>query len=57
MLQVSILPLIKKKTRLISFESQPKKIVVVVVVVIGVVVVVAVHVVVVDPINLPLKFG
>ena len=46
-------------TRLISIESQPKKIVVVVVVVIGVVVVV-VHVVVVvipvvDPRNLPLK--
>ena len=39
-------------TRLISIESQPKKIVVVVVVVIGVVVVV-----VVDPRNLPLKFG
>ena len=49
------------KTRLISIESQPKKIVVVVVVVIGVVVVV-VHVVVVvvpvvDPRNIPLKFG
>ena len=49
------------KTRLISIESQPKKIVVVVVVVIGVVVVV-VHVVivvipVVDPRNLPLKLG
>ena len=51
-------------TRLISLESlesQPKKIVVVVVVVIGVVVVV-VHVVVVvspvvDPRNVPLKFG
>ena len=48
-------------TRLISIESQPKKIVVVVVVVIGVVVVV-VHVVVVvipvvDPRNIPLKFG
>ena len=48
-------------TRLISIESQPKKIVVVVVVIIGVVVVV-VHVVVVvipvvDPRNLPLKFG
>ena len=48
-------------TRLISIESQPKKIVVVVVVVIGVVVVV-VHVVVVvipvvDPRNLPLKLG
>ena len=40
-------------TRLISIESQPKKIVVVVVVVI---VVVVVHVVV-DPRNLPLKFG
>ena len=49
------------KTRLISIESQPKKIVVVVVVVIGVVVV-GVHVVVVvipvvDPRNIPLKFG
>jgi len=49
------------KTRLISIESQPKKIVVVVVVVIGVVVVV-IHVVVVvihvvDPRNIPLKFG
>ena len=49
------------ETRLISIESQPKKIVVVVVVVIGVVVVV-VHVVivvipVVDPRNLPLKLG
>ena len=48
-----------KKSRLISIESQPKKIVVVVV--IGVVVVV-VHVVVVvipvvDPRNIPLKFG
>ena len=48
-------------TRLISIESQPKKIVVVVVVVIGVVIVV-VHVVVVvipivDPRNIPLKFG
>ena len=50
-----------KETRLISIESQPKKIVVVVVVVIGVVVVV-VHVVVVvipvvDPRNIPLEFG
>ena len=44
-------------TRLISIDSQPKKIVVVVLVVIGVVVVIAVHVVVVDPINFPLKFG
>ena len=48
------------RTRLISIESQPKKIVVVVVVVIGVVVVV-VHVVVVvfpvvNPRNLALKF-
>ena len=43
-------------TRLISIESQPKKIAVVVVVAIGVVVVV-VHVVVVDPRNIPLKFG
>ena len=46
----------KLYTRLISIESQPKKIVVVVVVVIGVVGVV-VHVVVVDPRNIPLKFG
>ena len=48
------------KTRLISIESQPEKIVVVVVVVIGVVVVVHVVVVVilvVDPRNIPLKFG
>ena len=49
------------KTRLLSIESQPKKIVVVIVVVIGAVVVV-VHVVVVvipvvDPRNIPLKFG
>ena len=44
----------RPKTRLISIESQPKKIAVVVV--IGVVVVV-VHVVVVDPRNIPLKFG
>ena len=48
-------------TRLISIESQPKKIAVVVVVVVGVVVV-GVHVVVVvihvvDPRNIPLKFG
>ena len=47
------------KTRLISIESQPKKIVVVVLVVIGVV---GVHVVVddipvVDPRNIPFKFG
>ena len=56
------------QTRLISIESQPKTIVVVVVVVIGVVVVVVhvvvvvVHVVVVvipvvDPRNMPLRFG
>ena len=45
----------KGVTRLISIESQLKKIVVVIVVVIGVVVVV--HVVVVDPRNLPLKLG
>ena len=47
-------------TRSISIESQPEKIVVVVVVVIGVVVVVHVVVVVilvVDPRNIPLKFG
>ena len=45
------------KTRLISIESQPEKIIVVFVVVIGVVVVV--HVVVIpvfDPRNTPLKF-
>ena len=56
---------VRSKTRLISIESQPKKIVVVVVVVIVIVVVVVVnvvHVVVVliagvDPRNLPLKFG
>ena len=51
----------RNETRLISIESQPKKIVVVVVVVIGVVVVV-IHVVlvvnhVVDPRSKPLKFG
>ena len=45
-----------RPTRIISIESQPKKIVVVVVVVIGVVVLVVVHVVV-DPRILPLKFG
>ena len=50
-----------EKTRLISIESQPKKIVVVVVVVIGVVVVV-IHVVlvvihVVDTRNKPLRFS
>ena len=44
-----------QSTRLISIESQPKKIVVVVVVVIGFVVVV-IHVVA-DPRNIPLKFG
>ena len=51
---------IKKKTRLISIESQPKKIVVVVVVVISVIIVA--HIVgfvipVVDPRNIPLKLG
>ena len=51
----------KRSTRLISIESQPKKIVVVVVVFISFVVVV-IHVVVVvihvvDPRNIPLKFG
>ena len=49
------------KTRLISIESQPKKIVVVVVVAIGVVVVVVYVIVVVIPVvnprNIPLKFG
>ena len=47
-------------TRLISIESQPKKIVVVVVVVIGVIIVVHIVVVVipvVDPRNISLKFG
>ena len=43
----------KLNTRSISIESQPKKIVVVVVVFIGVVVVIPV----VDPRNIPLKFG
>ena len=53
----------KDYTRLISIESQPKKIVVVVVVVVVIgVVVVVIHVVVVvihvvDPRNIPLKFG
>ena len=46
------------ETRLISIESQPKKIVVVVVVVIGVVVhVVVVVIPVFDTRNIPLKFG
>ena len=45
-----------RPTRIISIESQSKKIVVVVVVVIGVVVFVVVHVVV-DPRIPPLKFG
>ena len=49
------------QTRLISIESQPKKIVVVVVVIIGGLVVVVhvaiVFIPVVDPRNLPLKFG
>ena len=46
------------KTRLISIESQPKKIFVVVVVVIGgAVVVVVVVIPVVNPRNIPLKFG
>ena len=49
------------QTRLISIESQPKKIVVAVVVVIGVVIVVVYVVVVVipvvDPRNILLKFG
>ena len=50
----------EEKTRLISIESQPKKIVVVVVVIGVVVVVVCVVVVVisvVDPRNLPLRFS
>ena len=45
------------RTRLISIESQPRKIIVVVVVVIGGVAIVVVLVVVVDPRNLPFKFG
>ena len=49
------------QTRLISIESQPKKIVVVDLVVIGVVVVAVHEVVVVIPVvdtrNIPLKFG
>ena len=53
--------LINIETRLISIESQPKKIVVVVVVVIGVVVFVVHVVVVVIPVvdtrNIPLTFG
>jgi len=51
---------IGSETRFISIESQPKKIVVVVVVVIGVIIVVHIVVVVipvVDPRNIPLKFG
>ena len=48
----------KMKTRLISIESQPKKIVVVVVVVISVIVVHAIVVVIpFDTGNIPLKFG
>ena len=51
----------KLLTRLISIESQPKKIVVVVGVVIGGIVVVVIHEVVVIPVvdtrNIPLKFG
>ena len=49
-----------KLTRLISIESQPKKIVVVVVVAIGVIIVVHIVVVVipvVDPRTILLKFG
>ena len=45
------------KTRLISIESQPEKIIVVVVVVVVVVVHVVVVIVVVDPRNLHLKLG
>ena len=47
------------KTRLISIESQPKKIVVVVVIgaAVGFVHVVVVVIPVVDPRNIPLKFG
>ena len=45
------------QTRLISIESQPKKIVVVFMVVIGVVVIHVVVVVIVHPRNLPFKFG
>ena len=53
-----VIEIIKIITRLISIEAQPKKIVVVVVVVIyAVVVVVVVVIPVVDPRNIPLKFG
>ena len=45
----------KKVTRVISIESKPKKIVVVVIVVVVHVVVVVIPVV--DPRNIPLKFG
>ena len=47
----------KNKTRLISIESQPKKIVVVVVIVVVFVHVVVVVIPVVDPRNIPLKFS
>ena len=56
MLKEDDFSVVSNKTRLISIESQPKKIVVVAVVVIGVVAVVVVHVVVIDPRKLPLKF-
>jgi len=48
-----------ENTRLISIESQPKKIFVVVVVIGGIIVVhiVVVVIPVVDPRNIPLKFG
>ena len=47
----------KRRTRLISIESQPKKIVVVVVVVIVAVVVVVVVIPAVDPRKIPLNFS
>ena len=53
-----IADIITLRTRLILIEAQPKKIVVVVVVVIcAVVVVVVLGIPVVDPRNIPLKFG
>ena len=58
--RLDLLGLQSEETRLISIESQPKKIVVVVVVVIGVIIVVHIVVVVipvVDPRNISLKFG
>ena len=47
----------KRNTRLIAIESQPKKFVVVVVIGVVVVHVVVVVIPFVDPRNIPLKFG